>query len=255
MDIEHLARESMARDGRDPGDAYWRVVQQAAGWTLAPAHGLSGELYRLVLANPVTALSYLARQAVTEHVGAATISAVGRSSPDKTLRTLLRRHALDEARHARMLRRLVRDRFQADVDQRFVRAALQAHHEFIKAFDGNFPRFICDSHAAELRTLRKLHHMEVACGAIEPGFAAALRPVVEAIIVDEMEHIAYTAVLIGEWLDRGMIDDEMLATSIMVYDAKEWDEVAVIASALEAAGMSAVAARVQHGTLLAAQAA
>lgn len=197
------------RAPEEPCRAYLEAVEGAVA-AEPPPFGTDAyrDLYRHASANPTWLVLSLARNAQREGQGATDLWSLAACAPDGDEQQLLKRHAVDESRHAKVYLALLDLAFPDTVEPSF-RAQMDAFSpDYALAQQ---PRPVPGSlyakaptvddfvqmNIAEIRTT--IHHL-MQRAAIEQHCPAANLPRVTkllgSLLRDELGHVAYTAVLI-----------------------------------------------------------
>lgn len=149
--------------------------------------------------DPACLSRFLMIHAESERAGAHVIGAVARRPEAEAVRAVMLAHADDEDRHDRMLAALA-DFVQGRRSEPSPRPDHSSDNEaFLSAYNGDLAGFVCDLHMAEIRSYYFLAAYSQAALASSADYAPKIKACFDEIILDEFNHIAYTAKLLGRW--------------------------------------------------------
>jgi hypothetical protein len=180
--------------------------------------GTYGKIYRDVARDPCWMALSLMKNAEGEGEGARHLWDLAASTPDARVAAQVKAHAIDESRHSRAYVAMLDLAFPGVVDHEFhaqlttlspgytPRSALQSQEGSPYASPITLDDLI-QMNIAETRTL--VHHLlqrPVLLGYCAPERRRRLTHLLEALRLDEIRHIAYTAALIEEFAQSGEAD-------------------------------------------------
>jgi len=146
---------------------------------------------------------FLLNHAESERAGAHVISAVARRREAAPFRAVMLAHAEDEDRHDRMLAALADLVAGRSGDTEARPDHSQENADFLETYTGDLAGFICDLHVAEIRSHYFLTAYSQAAAASRAPYAGRIKACFDDILLDEENHISYTAALIGRWSAAG----------------------------------------------------
>lgn len=174
-----------------------------------------GEIYRDAARDPCWMALSLMKNAEGEGDGARHLWDLAACTPDARVAAQVKAHAIDESRHSRAYVAMLDLAFPGEVDDQ-VHAQLTClspgytQHSALEPHDGSpyaSPITLDDliqMNIAEIRTL--VHHLlqrPVLLGYCAPERRGRLARLLDALRLDEIAHIAYTAARIEEFAQRG----------------------------------------------------
>jgi len=180
-----------------------------------------GDVYRHLSVEPRWMAVSLVTNAEREGDGSRRLWSLAACASDKRHRRLLKKHACDESRHARMYLALLQLSFPGSVSPEFAEELRQlspgfALHQDLYPIPGSpyaknptIDDFL-QMNIAEIRTM--VHHTmqrPVLSRHCPPEHQDKITQLLDRLLEDELSHIAYTAVLVDEL--GAVVDGERLA--------------------------------------------
>lgn len=175
----------------------------------------------------------LMTNAEREGDGATRLWSLSACSSDTRIREQLKAHAVDESRHALLYLALLDLAFPGSVDQDFRRELqqLSPHYSMTMevfavpgspyAKEPTIDDFI-QMNIAEIRTT--IHHLmqrRALLGHSPPAHQTKMQRILDALLRDELNHVAYTAVIIDELARRRPLPEAMHIFTARVRDFNE----------------------------------
>ncbi len=174
-----------------------------------------GEIYRDAAMNPWWMATSLMTNAEREGEGARHLWDLAACTPDARVAAQIQEHAIDESRHARAYIAMLDLAFPGAVDDEFhaqlatlspgyTRLSLLQPHEGSPYANPITVDDLIQMNIAEIRT--RVHHLlqrPMLLAHCAPERRRRLARVLDALLLDETRHIAYTAALIEEFACSG----------------------------------------------------
>lgn len=208
-----LYDESIGRALRPPALAYGTPAMYGITATVLSSR-------RMVAYN-------LTQNAIDEAKGAARIQVVADRYAEPALHRKMNRHVGEELKHSRQFKRLVEATGYGTMDD-YIDAKIA---EEVLDFDDSLQAFICRVHSIEIRswTVLRMYRAILEEGRF-PDLSEVGIPVIENIMVDEINHVLYTGGQVSEWLaeDPGLQStfDECMAHT----NRETWQDIASMTS-------------------------
>jgi hypothetical protein len=212
--VVDTTHEALVADGWTAPAHYLRGLQQACRKHPPPfGAAFYGEQYRAAAADPGWLARSLAGNAGAESLGARKLWELAGRTSDPTIRDLICRHAMDECRHARLYIAMCETLFPDSIDK-IVRTQVLAQLPRYTATSqpADLPPYserqlidaVVQINLGEIRTrLHQLLLAPVATAYCLPDRQPKLVPLLRSLLADETRHVAYTAQLIAEAMNRG----------------------------------------------------
>lgn len=222
-DLQELLRAK----GVEPTSHYLAVADRALGEALSyntPAmYGMAAALFeseRMIAHN-------LIQNSIDEAKGAARVEIIARRYAPPELKKKMLKHVGDELRHSRQflsLLKLTSYRSETADERNAVAAVFE--------FDDELKAFLCRVHSIEIRSWTMLrHYIAILQGSANPRLREAI-PVLEAILSDEINHVAYTAEQLIAWLGEENALRGTLAQCFEHTNRETWRDLANMANYL-----------------------
>ena len=191
QDLLKLLRSKGVRTTPEYVSAVSQALDEGLSYNTPAMFGMAETLFQ----SEMMIAYNLIQNSIDEAKGAARVEIIARRYAPPALKKKMLRHVGDELRHAKQflaLLKLTPYRAEADSDGKAA--------EEVFEFDDELKAFMCRVHSIEIRSWTMLrHYISVIRGMDNPKLQEAI-PVLEAIMADEINHVAYTGETLIEWI-------------------------------------------------------
>ena len=169
------------------------------------------------------------RHSMAEKANSWTLGQVAERIKEPVLRSRLLEHASEEMNHCYIFHSLADlGRSPQDCIEDFS-WLLEKEKEFMAGFDGDVIGFICDTHAAEVRTYFSLHAYLEPLVILPEKERRQHTSAINRVLDDEARHIRYTAYQIDDWIRQGLDLRPRIQEAFAVYNLSDWQDVTLTA--------------------------
>jgi rubrerythrin len=142
----------------------------------------------------------LIQNAIDEAKGAARVRIIAERYADKELREKMLKHVNDEMNHSSMFAELVQYTGYEVETEDFSEHAEEINSVF--DFDDDLKQFICRVHSIEVRSWTMLRHYLNVLNELQDEKLLKMKPAIEKIMRDEINHVCYTGQTVSNWLEE-----------------------------------------------------
>jgi len=180
-------------------------------------------LVKTLLNNKKMMAFNLIQNSIDEAKGAARIKIIAEKYADKSLKEEMIKHVNDEMRHSALFASLIPyTGFEIEKD---INDNNYKEVDLVFDFDDNLKEFICRVHSIEVRSWTMLRHYLRNLNNLKDKNIIKIRPTIEIIMKDEINHVCYTGKAVSEWLKEDEALYQTFVKCINHTNKETWQDV------------------------------
>lgn len=180
-------------------------------------------LVKTLLNNKKMMAFNLIQNSIDEAKGAARIKIIAEKYAGSTLKAQMFKHVDDEMKHSCLFANLVKHTgFEVEKD---ISDENSKEVDTVFDFDNNLKEFICRVHSIEVRSWTMLRHYLRALDNLKDKNILKIRPTIEIIMKDEINHVCYTGKAVSDWLNEDKTLYQTFAKCINHTNKETWQDV------------------------------
>lgn len=233
QDLLQLLRSKGVRTTPEYVSAVSEALDEGLSYNTPAMFGMAQTLFQ----SDMMIAYNLIQNSIDEAKGAARVEIIARRYAPPALKKKMLRHVGDELRHAKQFLDLMKlTPYRAEEDSEGTAAE-------VFEFDDELKAFLCRVHSIEIRSWTMLrHYISVIRGMDNAKLQEAI-PVLESIMADEINHVAYTGETLIEWIAEDPKLRDVMLQCFAHTNRETWHDLANMANYLADHQPALIAAR------------
>ena len=183
-------------------------------------------LARTIFQNKKMMAYYLLHNAIDEAKGAARLRMIAERYADDELRPLMLRHYNDEMNHSTLFASLIPlTGYETETHEHEVQYELDK----VMNFDDELKTFLFRVHSIEIRSWRLLLLHLAIIDESDDDYMKQMRPTIQKILEDEMQHVCYTGKYVSRWLHAEPHLSKVFVECITHTNKETWEDLSSMA--------------------------
>ncbi|MGP4000265.1 hypothetical protein [Streptomyces sp. 8N706] len=226
-DLKNLYKEREIELGELYVESMTTALNHQLSYQVPAMYGITRTLFdspRMIAWN-------LVQNGIDEAKGAARIQIIAEKYADPELAKKMHRHVGEELKHSRLFLNMVQLTGYQTVEVDLADGEEQVG--MVMDFDDELRAFICRVHSIEIRSWTVLrYYLDALREMSRQDIAEKMIPVIEHIMVDEINHVVYTGEAIDGWLREDPSLKETLDGCFAHTNRETWQDIAGMAKYL-----------------------
>lgn len=220
-DLKNLYKEREIQLGELYVESMTSALDHQLSYQVPAMYGITRTLFD----SPKMIAWNLVQNGIDEAKGAARIQIIAEKYAEPDLHKKMMRHVGEELKHSRLFLNMVQLTGYQTVEVDLADGEEQVGQ--VMDFDDDLRAFICRVHSIEIRSWTVLrYYLEALRSMPRRDIAEEMTPVIEHIMVDEINHVVYTGETIDGWLREDPSLKETLDECFAHTNRETWQDMA-----------------------------